>query len=326
MRIVITGGCGFLGRRVAMRLLDRGTAKGPVERLVLFDNAKPVLPLPEDGRLSVVTGDIADRDTVASLIAPGTDAVFHLAAIVSGQAEADTDLGYRVNLDGTRAVLDACRALGTTPRVIFASSLAVYGGALPPEVGEATAPTPQSSYGAQKAIGELLVNDYSRKGFVDGMALRLPTVVVRPGLPNRAASTFASSIIREPLTGREAICPVSPDTIMALASPRRVVAGLTQALDLPPGALGANRSLQLPGFSVAVGEMTEALRRAGGKEAYRRIRWQPDRLIQAIISSWPQALAAPRAEALGFGRDSGIDEVIQAFIEDDLPLQRRLAG
>ncbi len=150
MRIVITGGCGFLGRRVAMRLLDRGTACGPVDEVVLFDNAAPALPLPEDRRLAVVTGDIADRATVARLIAAGTDAVFHLAAIVSGQAEADTDLGYRVNLDGTRAVLDACRALGTAPRLIFASSLAVYGGALPPEVGEETAPTPQSSYGAQK--------------------------------------------------------------------------------------------------------------------------------------------------------------------------------
>ncbi|HEX2150931.1 MAG TPA: D-erythronate dehydrogenase [Stellaceae bacterium] len=326
MRIVITGGCGFLGWRVAMRLLDRGTASGQVGDLVLFDNAPPALPLPQDRRLSVVTGDIADRDTVANLIAPGTDAVFHLAAIVSGQAEADTDLGYRVNLDGTRAVLDACRALGTAPKLIFASSLAVYGGALPPEVGENTALTPQSSYGTQKAIGEFLVNDYSRKGFIDGLALRLPTVVVRPGLPNRAASTFASSIIREPLTGREAVCPVSPDTVMALASPRRIVAGLAQALDLPPGALGASRSLQLPGFSVSVGDMAEALRRAGGEEAYRRIRWQPDPQIQAIISSWPQSLSASRAEALGFGRDSGIDEVIQAFIEDDLALQRQLVG
>ena len=168
---------------------------------------------------------------------PGADAVFHLAAIVSGQAEADTDLGYRVNLDGTRAVLDACRALGTCPRLVFASSLAVYGGALPPAVGDDTPLTPQSSYGTQKAIGELLVNDYSRKGFVDGRALRLPTVVVRPGRPNRAASTFASSIIREPLAGKDAVCPVSPDTVMALASPRRVVAALHHAHELPGEAL-----------------------------------------------------------------------------------------
>src|SRR5712691_9944043 len=226
MRIVITGGCGFLGRRVAIRLLEQGSSLGSVDELVLFDNATPTLPLPEDKRLKLVTGDIADRDTVTRLIAPGTDAVFHLAAIVSGEAEANTELGYRVNLDGTRAVLDACRAFGTAPILVFASSLAVYGGALPPAVGDDTALTPQTSYGTQKAIGELLVNDYSRKGFVDGQELRLPTVVVRPGRPNRAASTFASSIIREPLSGREAVCPVSPDTVMALASPRRVVAGL----------------------------------------------------------------------------------------------------
>jgi nucleoside-diphosphate-sugar epimerase len=322
MRIVITGGCGFLGRRVAMKLLDEDAA----DELVLFDNAPPALPLPEDKRIRVVTGDIADRATVAQLIAPGTDAVFHLAAIVSGQAEADTDLGYRVNLDGTRAVLDACRALGSVPRLIFASSLAVYGGALPPEVGDDTALTPQSSYGTQKAIGELLVNDYSRKGFVDGRALRLPTVVVRPGLPNRAASTFASSMIREPLTGKDAVCPVSPETVMALASPRRIVAGLVHALGIPAAAFGTSRSMQLPGFSVSVGEMAAALRRAGGDAAYARLSWQPDATIQSIVGGWPRSLAAPRAEALGFGRDRDIDEVVQDFIEDDLALQKTLAA
>jgi D-erythronate 2-dehydrogenase len=326
MRIVITGGCGFLGRRVAIRLLQQGCALGPVDELVLFDNAPPALALPEDKRLTLVTGDIADRDTVNRLVVPGTDAVFHLAAIVSGQAEADTDLGYRVNLDGTRAVLDACRALGTCPRVVFASSLAVYGGALPPAVGDDTALTPQTSYGTQKALGELLVNDYSRKGFVDGRALRLPTVVVRPGRPNRAASTFASSMIREPLAGAVAVCPVAPDTVIALASPRRIVEGLVHALALPGAAFGASRSLQLPGFSVSVGEMAAALRRAGGEAAHARLRWQPDPAIQAIVSGWPRALQTPRAEALGFGRDSGIDAVIEAFIEDDLPAQKQLAG
>jgi D-erythronate 2-dehydrogenase len=326
MRIVVTGGCGFLGRRLAIRLLGEGCALGPIDELVLFDNAAPALPLPEDRRLKLVTGDIADRDTVNQLVAPGTDAVFHLAAVVSGEAEVDTDLGYRVNLDGTRAVLDACRARGNRPRLVFASSLAVYGGALPPAVGDDTALNPQTSYGTQKAIGELLVNDYSRKGFVDGRALRLPTVVVRPGRPNRAASTFASSIIREPLCGQDAVCPVSPDTVMALAAPRRIVAGLVHALGVPGDAFGTSRSLQLPGFSVSVGEMAAALRRAGGEAAYARIRWQPDPLIQAIVAGWPQGLATPRAEALGFGRDSGIDEVIAAFIADDLPLQRQLAG
>ena len=325
MRIVITGGCGFLGRRLAIRLLAQGSARGPVDELLLFDNAAPALPLPADRRLSLVTGDIADRATVARLIAPGTDAVFHLAAIVSGEAEANPDLGYRVNLDGTRAVLDACGALGTRPLLVFASSLAVYGGVLPPAVGDDTALTPQTSYGTQKAIGELLVNDYSRKGFVDGRALRLPTVVVRPGRPNRAASTFASSMIREPLAGQDAVCPVSPDTVMALASPRRIVAGLVHALGLPSDAFGVSRSLQLPGFSVSVGEMATALRRAGGEEAHARLSWQPDVEIQRIVASWSQALATPRAEALGFGRDSGIDEVVAAFIEDDLPAQKELA-
>src|SRR5271168_669103 len=320
MRVVITGGCGFLGRRVALQLLERSD----IDELVLFDNAAPVLPLPEDKRLSIVTGDIADRQAVRRVISAGTHSVFHLAAVVSGQAEADTDLGYRVNLDGTRAVLDACRALGTCPRVVFASSLAVYGGTLPPAVGDDTPLTPQTSYGTQKAIGELLVNDYSRKGFVDGRALRLPTVVVRPGRPNRAASTFASSIIREPLSGREAVCPVSPDTIMALASPRRIVDALLRAHDLSAAAFAASRSLQLPGFSVAVGEMAAAVRRAGGEAAYARIRWEPDPLIQSIVSGWPQALDTPRAAALGFTADNGIDEVVQAFIEDDLEMQKRL--
>jgi nucleoside-diphosphate-sugar epimerase len=258
------------------------------------------------------------------VISPATASVFHLAAVVSGQAEADTDLGCRVNLDGTRAVLDACRALGTCPRVVFASSLAVYGGELPSAVGDGTALTPQTSYGTQKAIGELLVNDYSRKGFVDGRAVRLPTVVVRPGRPNRAASTFASSMIREPLSGREAVCPVSPETVMALASPRRIVAGLLHAHDLPGHAFGTNRSLQLPGFSVAVGEMAAAVRRAGGEEAHARIHWEPDAQIQQIVSGWPQALGAQRAEDLGFTADTGIDEVVQAFIEDDLEMQKQL--
>ena len=320
MRVVITGGCGFLGRRVALRLLKRGN----IDELVLFDNAPSALPLPNDRRLSLVTGDIADDETVRRAISPGISSVFHLAAVVSGEAEADTDLGYRVNLDGTRAVLDACRALGSCPRVIFASSLAVYGGVLPPAVGDDTPLTPQTSYGTQKAIGELLVNDYSRKGFVDGRALRLPTVVVRPGRPNRAASTFASSMIRDPLSGRKAVCPVSPDTIMALASPRRVVAALLRANELPADAFGANRSLQLPGFSVAVGDMAAAVRKAGGEEAYAKIRWEPDPTIQQIISGWPQALAAPRAAALGFTADNGIDEVVRAFIEDDLETQKQL--
>ena len=282
MRIVITGGCGFLGRRVAIRLLEQGCGLGPIDELVLFDNAAPALPLPEDKRLRLVTGDIADRDTVTRLIAPGhgTDAVFHLAAIVSGEARR-TPISATGSISTAPAPcsMPAARS-APAPRLVFASSLAVYGGALPPAVGDDTALTPQTSYGTQKALGELLVNDYSRKGFVDGRALRLPTVVVRPGRPNRAASTFASSMIREPLAGQDAVCPVAPDTVMALASPRRIVEGLVHALGLPGAAFGASRSLQLPGFSVSVGEMAAALRRAGGEAAYARIRWQPDPQIQ----------------------------------------------
>jgi nucleoside-diphosphate-sugar epimerase len=310
-------------------LLERKTLAGPdgkpvpISQIKLFDAAFPSNP---DARPQCVKGDIAEPGAIIAAMDADTSSVFHLAAVVSTGAEADFDLGYRVNLDGTRAVLDACRALRSTPRLVFASSLAVYGGALPPMVGDDTALTPQTSYGTQKAIGELLVNDYSRKGFVDGRAVRLPTVVVRPGRPNRAASTFASSMIREPLAGQDAICPVSPDTVMALASPRRIVAGLVHALGIAGAAFGASRSLQLPGFSVSVGEMAAALRRAGGEAAYVRLRWQPDPQIQAIVSSWPPALATPRAEALGFGRDNNIDEVVQAFIEDDLPMQKQLAG
>jgi D-erythronate 2-dehydrogenase len=326
MRIIITGGCGFLGRRLAIRLLEQGSAVGPVDELVLFDNAAPALPLPEDRRVMLVTGDIADRDTVARLIASGTDAVYHLAAVVSAEAETNTELGHRVNIDGTRAVLDACRALATCPRVVFTSSIAVYGGELPPEVGDDTPLRPQNSYGVTKAIGELLVNDYTRKGYIDGRALRLPTVVVRPGRPNRAATTFASSIIREPLSGQDAICPVTPETVMSLASPRRIIDGLVHALGIPGEALGWNRSLQLPGFSVSVGEMAASVRRAAGEAAYARIRWQPDPLVQAIVGGVAPAVTTPRAEALGFACDRNIDEVVQNFIEDDLPRQRELIG
>ena len=320
MRIVITGGCGFLGRRVALRLLERGD----VDELVLFDNAPSALPLPEDKRLRLVTGNIADRDAVRAVISPGTASVFHLAAVVSGQAEADTDLGYRVNLDGTRAVLDACRLLGTYPRVVFASSLAVYGGELPPAVGDETPLTPQTSYGTQKAIGELLVNDYSRKRFVDGRAVRLPTVVVRPGRPNRAASTFASSMIREPLSGREAVCPVSPDTVMALASPRRIVDALLHAHDLPADAFGTSRSLQLPWFSVGSARWQ---RRSAAAAATRPMPASAGNSIRRYNRSsragrklsWhgaPRRLASP--PTAGSTRSS------RAFVEDDLEMQKRL--
>src|SRR5690349_17728860 len=330
MRVVITGGGGFIGRRLADRLLARGSlvgAEGKEERideLVLFDVSAPPNP-PTDKRVSVVTGDVAAAGLIREVITRKTGSIFHLAAIVSGQAEAEPDLGYHVNLDGTRVVLEAARALGTAPRIVFASSLAVYGGELPSAVSEKVPLTPQTSYGVQKAIGEQLVNDYSRKGFVDGRSLRLPTIVVRPGRPNRAASTFASSIIREPLSGVDVVCPVSAETFMPVLSPRRVVAAFERAHELPSSAFGFNRALQLPGIRATVAEMVEALRRAGGEAAVSRIHWQPDRVIQKIVAGWPQDIDGSRAEALGFERDRDMDEIVRAFIEDDLPAQKRLA-
>lgn len=333
MKVVITGGTGFIGRKLATRLLARGSIAGPdgkdtvIDELVLFDVAAPNPPLPRaDNRLKVVTGDIADPATVRELIDKRTGTIFHLAAVVSGQAEADTDIGLRVNLDGTRAVLEACRALGTCPRLVFASSLAVYGGKLPPAVSDDTALTPQTSYGNQKAIGELLVNDYSRKGYIDGRSPRLPTIVIRPGKPNRAASTWASSIFREPLSGVDVVCPVTRDVVMPVLSPRRLVAALEKLHDIPGDALGFSRAIQLPGIAVTVAEMVEALRRAGGEAAVKRIRWEPDPVIQKIVAGWPLAISAKRAEGLGLEADRDMDEIVRAFIEDDLPAQRTMAG
>ncbi|MGI9450481.1 MAG: D-erythronate dehydrogenase [Geminicoccaceae bacterium] len=323
MHIVITGGAGFIGKKLAAALLardridlaDGGTAD--LKKLTLFD-VMEAEGLPDDPRLSTIAGDITDNGEIADLITSDVAAVFHLAAIVSANAEADFDLGMAVNLDGTRYILDACRSLGSTPRVVFASSVAVYGGDMP-EVGyDQMILNPQTSYGTQKAAGELLINDYSRKGFVDGRALRLPTIVVRPGKPNKAASTFASSIIREPLVGERAVCQVSPDSVMYLLSPRRVIEAFLHALSLPGDAFGPARMLTLPGITVSIGEMAKALEEIAGSEVAKRIDWVPDALIQKIVSGWLPAFDAKRALDLGFRPDHNITEIIQAHIEDEL--------
>jgi D-erythronate 2-dehydrogenase len=210
--------------------------------------------------------------------------------------------------------------------VVFASSLAVYGGDMPEAIGDDTPLTPQTSYGAQKAMGELLVNDYSRKGYIDGRALRLPTIVVRPGRPNRAASTWVSSIFREPLSGVDVICPVSRDSVMACLSPRRLIAAVEHVHELPAERFGYSRSVLLPGISATVDEMVEALRRAGGEAAVKRIRWEPDPAIQKIVDGWPRAIAAKRALALGIRADANMDEIVQGFVEDDLPAQKVLVA
>ena len=322
MRVLITGGTGFIGKKLAAALLREGSlaldgaTPQPVERLTLFD-AFAGEGVPEDRRVELVTGDIADPATVGR-VARDADVVWHLAAIVSANAEADFELGYRVNLDGTRVLLEVMRATGRRPRLVFASSCAVYGGEMPEVITDETHLTPQTSYGTQKAMGELLVADYSRKGFVDGRSLRLPTIVVRPGKPNKAASTFASSIIREPLAGQEAVCPVDRDAAMFVLSPGRVVEALLRAMQLPDEAFGVTRALQLPGITATVGEMVDALRKVGGEAAVRRIRWEPDPVIQRIVRGWPARVAAERARRMGFAADESFEAIVRAHVEDEL--------
>jgi nucleoside-diphosphate-sugar epimerase len=239
------------------------------------------------------------------------------AAIVSGQAEADFDLGMKVNLDASRHLLEACRSAGHRPRVVFTSSVAVYGGELPAVVRDDTALTPRSSYGAQKAMAELLLSDYSRKGFVDGRILRLPTIVVRPGKPNKAASSFVSGIIREPLNGEEAICPVALDTRIWLLSPRMAVEALIHGGEVAPERLGDSRAVNLPGLSVTVADMIAALSRVAGPETVARIRFEPDDAIARIVGGWPGAWETSRAEELGFAGDADVDSVIRAYLADE---------
>lgn len=299
MTITITGAGGFLGQRVTRLLAERG------EKLVLADRVPPPHP---PAAAKVLQGDLAE--TVQEAITAETRAVIHLAAVVSAGAEADFGHGYRVNLDGLRLVLERCRALEARPKFLFTSSLAVFGAV--DRVDDGTATMPQSSYGTQKAIGELLVNDYARKGHVDGRTLRLPTVVIRPGKPNAAASSFASGILREPLAGEESICPVSPDLALWIASPASVTRALVHALDLPEDALAPWRVLNVPGITVTVREMVEALGRAGGDTGLVKFRHDP--AIDAIVGSWPARFETPRSLALGFPEADDLDTLIQSHI------------
>jgi nucleoside-diphosphate-sugar epimerase len=322
MHILITGGGGFIGRKLAVALLCAGAVTldddvpRPVERITLFDSA-PDADVPRDPRIELVTGDITDRSAVER-VAADADLVWHLAAVVSAAAEADFELGYQINVDGTRLLLEALRATGRRPRVGFASGFAVFGGDMPQVITDEFHPTPQSSYGTQKAIGELLIADYSRKGFVDGRSLRLPTIVVRPGKPNKAASTFASSIIREPLVGEEAVCPVRRDTAIYVLSPRRVTEALLRAMRLPDSAWGVNRTLALPGITATVDTMVDALARVAGEAVVDRIRWQPDPAIQRIVEGWPVRAEATRARSMGFTDDGSFEAILLTHIEDEL--------
>ena len=327
MRVVITGGAGFLGSRLARKILDKGTLAGPggaqqrVDELVLFDvvAARGF----DDPRVKVLTGDVADAAQVKSLIGSNAQSVFHLAAIVSGQAEAEFDLGMRINFDATRHLLEAMRALPAPARLVFSSSLAVFGAAKPGDVPnpvrDDTALTPLSSYGAQKAMGELMVNDYSRKGFVDGRSLRLPTVTVRPGKPNAAASSFASGIIREPLNGEQAIVPVGPDTRMWILSPRKVIDNLILGHEVDGVAFGSYRSVSVPGMQVRVGDMAEALKRVAGDAVAARIVWKHEPRIDRIVSTWPSNFDCAKGMGLGMKADDNFDDVIRAYIADEKP-------
>jgi nucleoside-diphosphate-sugar epimerase len=313
MKILITGGAGFLGQRLARALLERGNLMGkPITGLTLLDVVRP--PDLGDERVRAETGDIADRSVLARCIDTDTLAIFHLAAIVSGQAEADFDLGMRINLDASRLLLDVCRSLGHAPRVLFTSSVAVYGGALPDIVRDDTALNPQSSYGTQKAIAELLLCDFSRRGFVDGRVLRLPTISVRPGRPNAAASSFASGIIREPLNGERTVCPVEGETRLWLLSPQKAIESLIAGCELEQSALGAWPVVNLPGLSVSVAEMVAALKEVAGEDVAALIDWKPDPKIEKIVGSWPGAWETSRGEKLGLTGDTNFADVIRAYI------------
>jgi nucleoside-diphosphate-sugar epimerase len=286
-----------------------------IERILLFDVAATAAP--RDGRIQAMAGDLADPAALDRALEDAAS-VFHLAAVVSGQAEADFDLGMRVNLDGTRALLQACRALPEPVRLVFSSSVAVFGGTLPAVVPDDFAATPQTSYGCEKAIGELLVADYSRKGFLDGRSVRLPTVVVRPGKPNRAASSFASGIIREPLNGVETVCPVDPATRLWISSPATVVENLIRAHELPAQAWSNYPTLNLPGLTITVREMVDGLGRVAGQAPVDRIRWQVDPLIASIVKTWPGDFRTDRARALGFIGDTEFDTAfVRAYMADE---------
>lgn len=319
MKVVITGGGGFLGQHLAQTLLVEGVivreeSAHPIEQLVLFDRdfAERPDPVLDDPRAEMVRGSVTDAAALAKTV-EGADVVFHLAAIVSSQAEADFDLGMEVNVDGSRALLEACRAAGRRPRVVFTSSVAVFG----PVQGEGRLPVdPRSSYGAEKAIGELLLSEYSRRGFVDGVVLRLPTISVRPGKPNKAASSFASGIIREPLAGEETICPVSPDLPLWLLSPRHAVANLIHAARISASALKGRVIVDLPGLSVTVAQMVAALEEVAGSAPLALIRWERDPAIERIVANWPSCWDDTEARALGFTADATFADAIRTFLAE----------
>ena len=322
MKVLVIGAAGMVGRKLVAALLEAGQIGGRgITALTLADVIEPqaiVAQVP----VTLVATDLSAAGAAAALIADRPDVIFHLAAIVSGEAEADFEKGYRINLDGTRLLFEAIRLAGQTtpyrPRLVFTSSIAVFGEPLPAVIGDAHEHTPLTSYGTQKAICELLLADYSRRGFFDGVGIRLPTIAVRPGKPNKAASGFFSGIIREPLAGLEAVLPVADTVRHWFASPRSAVGFLLHAANMDTAALGNQRNLTMPGLAVTVGEQIAALERVAGPKAVALIRRQPDATIAGIVSGWPQAFEAKRATGLGFAGETSFDEIIRIHIEDEL--------
>ena len=318
--ILITGAAGMIGRKLTERLGRDGGLNGRrIDKLTLVDVVAPTQGIRFTGRTEIVAADLSTPGKAARAVEDRPDTIFHLAGVVSGEAELDFDKGYRVNLDGTRALLEAIRATGDgyRPKLVYTSSIAVFGAPFPPSIPDDFHLTPLTSYGAQKAIGEVLLADHTRRGFCDGVGIRLPSIVVRPGKPNKAASGFFSGIIREPLAGLEAVLPVAETVVHTHASPRAAIGFLIHAAGLTRDALGARVNLSMPGVCCTVAEQIASLRRIAGDRAAGRIRRETDPLVARIVDGWPQRIEARRARELGFSAESSFDEIVRIHIDED---------
>ncbi|MDT1063090.1 SDR family oxidoreductase [Paracoccus sp. CPCC 101403] len=323
MHILIIGAAGMVGRKLTQRLVADGALNNrPLEALTLVDVFEPEAPAGFTGKVTCLTADLSDAGMAERLIATRPDVIYHLAAIVSGEAELDFEKGYRINLDGTRALFEAIRLAqkedGYRPRVVFASSIAVVGAPLPFPIPDDFHTTPLTSYGTQKAMSELLLADYSRRGFFDGIGIRLPTICIRPGKPNAAASGFFSNILREPLVGQEAVLPVPESIRHWHTSPRSAVGFMLHAAGIDVDLVGPRRNLSMPGLSATVGEQIEALRRVAGDKAVNLIRREPNEMIMRMCEGWAPGFEAKRARELGFTAESSFDEIIRVHIDEEL--------
>ena len=321
MHVLIIGAAGMVGRKLAERLAKEGRlGKDVIARMTLHDIIEPASLKPASFVVETLASDFSAPGEAEKLVVGRPDVIFHLAAIVSAEAEADFDKGYRINLDGTRQLFEAVRRVGDgyAPRLVFTSSIAVFGAPFPDAIGDEFLTAPLTSYGTQKAIGELLLSDYSRRGFFDGIGIRLPTICVRPGTPNKAASGFFSNIIREPLNGEQAVLPVPDDVMHWHASPRSAVGFLIHAATLDAARLGPRRVLNMPGVAATVAEQIQALRKVAGDNVVNRIRREPDPMIARIVSGWPRRFDARRARELGFAAEDLFEDIIRIHIEDEL--------